>query len=183
MDTNQENFCVKTAQKCAVNIKSCYEHTKKIVQEKETSLKAKAKVYNENITALIAGQNQVLASVNQLVKTKMASIQAVTKVVGNEAQDLFVAKPALANSEFGVDLVAGGDLSAIEKMSEQVDKLRQTMQVQAEDANKKIEDEKAKRITDVQDMIALYQNVETSCKGVADGIAQQIQQEQQGQTI
>ena len=164
MSPAQPGFCIKKAKLCADSINNCEKLAVQKVKKKEKELAVAADNFNAGMAQLIALQKKQLTKINALVNSKRNTLFAISGVQGKLPEDVQIAFPLLKKSnQFGVSLMAGGDLSAIEKLPQKIDGIIKAMEGHGKAAMAEVDKEKELQKKNIQEMIARLKEVETTC--------------------
>jgi hypothetical protein len=134
MKSDDNNYCISNAVSCAGQVNTCQSEVNTVVELKKTEMQSLATQYNANVSGLIAQQETLL---NQIKTQAIADAEYLKQYFDQSdyiyPKDLFVEMPLEELHEgYGVALRGKGDLSQIEGLPAQLDKLKKMLQDQKE---------------------------------------------------
>ncbi len=181
MSPKSNKFCMAHAQQCAGQVNKCYNDLQAKVEQKTRVLESKAKQFNANVGTLVAQQEAILKEVQGQV---MATAEGIKRFFPGAnytfPKDLFVQMPPMMGkndpgNKFGVDLIAGGDLSKnLEHLPEKIELLKGQLAEQKGKIQGVIKDYADKQKAAIGQNQSKWKAFAAKCKATEKAFRQQV---------
>lgn len=140
MASSGDNFCISNAVSCAGQVNTCQAEVHTVVQRKQAEMKSLASQFNANVSGIVAQQETLL---NQIKSQAIADAEYLKQYFDDSdykyPEGLFIKMPLEEMvDEYGVALRGKGDLSQIEGLPTQLEKLKKMLQNQKEKVGRSI---------------------------------------------
>lgn len=147
VNPNVEGFCVGNANVCANQIQGCYGEISAKVGQKTARIKNLGLQYNNAANKMIARANQLFtqqkAAVGNLlanIKNKYPGMNFVIGGANGKDDPLMISSPALSKAEFGIDLIAGGNMEEyLKELPNKIGSLQAIIADQQEKAKEQVD--------------------------------------------
>lgn len=133
LSTSSDGFCLAQASECAGQANSCYAQINKQVKERQNNLNGLTTKYNNNVAALITGQEKLLSQVKAQVQRDSEFFKGFFPgATYDYPEDLLVKLPQLADFQGmkGVELRGGGDIETLKTLPSKIAKLQDALLAQ-----------------------------------------------------
>ncbi|MDC1175056.1 hypothetical protein OAT67_06660, partial [Bacteriovoracaceae bacterium] len=166
MNPKSQSFCMAHASQCSDQVNNCYNQVDQVIAQKQQRMKTLGANYDRNITALVARQEAILASVKAQVVQDAEFIRKFIPGAEYEfPKDLFVKMPAdKKHPKFGIMLKGGGDLKDIENLPGEILKMKDMLKKQASAVNKEIGEYIASQEKAVKDNLKRWKKIASDCE-------------------
>jgi len=131
------SFCIKHAENCSTKIAQCHKRADNLVRDRKQKLKRQSDRYNNNVRALVIQEKVYLEQLRQKVLADAKYLQQYFPGANYVLpEDLFLKVPQLSagkagSQDLGVDLLGGGNLDFLDKLPEQIAKLKTALGTQS----------------------------------------------------
>ncbi len=133
LSPSNPNFCVAQATQCAERTRACYNRAESLILDRKTKINSVATIYNKRVGELATMQENIL---NQVKAKVLADSKYLQQFFPGASfvlpPQLAVALPPPMDSPYGVQLRGGGDISFLNNLPFQLEKLQKSMFDQGE---------------------------------------------------
>lgn len=128
LSPSSPNFCITQANQCAERTRACYNRAEALIIDRKKKLSNVGAIYNNRVGQLVTNQEQFL---NDIKSKILADSQFLKQFFPGASfvlpPQLAVALPAPMDSKYGIQLRGGGELSFLNNLPFQLEKLQKSM--------------------------------------------------------